>query len=304
MASQNIATGGAHQQNGRWFHFGPFRQNYYQVIVQQMYLESFRQLNDRPIRQLIDQPNDRPIDRPIDQPIDNHGSTRETARQLAAKPSYEPIYWVVYQVIYRMLMATIATMLLALGVSSDDISSEGISLEGISLEGISLEGISSEGISLEAISLEAISIEDISSEGSNISLWVHAYNLIHQREAELMKSYIQVLDVLFTDSSLPTTGDLLNVHCVKSILCNLSSIREKKEIQLSFPTDIELLEELERLAKLLFPSDMVVKTTANAEPHTALAWSGVSLFISVSKKRVSISIKGVSLTKIASCKWL
>lgn len=79
-----------------------------------------------------------------------------------------------------------------------------------------------------------------------------------------------------TDSLTPTS--------VESIVRQLMNDRNKKQWRISLlGKDVCIRQQVERLAKFLLWSDPLVKAVVSAQPCAALAWSGVSFFLSVRK---------------------
>ncbi|UKZ63248.1 uncharacterized protein TrAtP1_004476 [Trichoderma atroviride] len=118
-----------------------------------------------------------------------------------------------------------------------------------------------------------------SSTSSRFDLWSRAYELVQQREGELMEEYLKYLDTVLKNVSPSTDKDLLNPEYIKCIVNQLFDSREKDGIYVQFPSgNTAAREEIEKLAKFLLWSDSIIKTTVNTEPHAALAYSGVSLF--------------------------
>lgn len=127
-----------------------------------------------------------------------------------------------------------------------------------------------------------------SSTNNDFNLWSRAYELAQQRQDELMNDFIKHLDTLHINFPLGTNRDVMDLSYVECVMKELLAIREKNEISLSVPkANTEVREEIEKLAKFLLWSDSMVKTAVNTEPHVALAWSGVSLFLlALSKSQI------------------
>ncbi|KAL6799970.1 hypothetical protein J3E68DRAFT_397046 [Trichoderma sp. SZMC 28012] len=71
----------------------------------------------------------------------------------------------------------------------------------------------------------------------------------------------------------------------KCVVNKLFIIREANGISLSVPVNnTDIRQEIEKLAEFLLWSDSIIKAAVNTEPHVALAWSGVSLFLLVSHR--------------------
>jgi len=83
-------------------------------------------------------------------------------------------------------------------------------------------------------------------------------------------------------SGFVTSVDLDTPPSVESIVKTLLEDREKKAWRVSIlGKDIKIRKQAERLAKFLLWSDPIVQKALSAQPYAALAWSGVSLLLSV-----------------------
>jgi ankyrin repeat domain-containing protein 50 len=97
-----------------------------------------------------------------------------------------------------------------------------------------------------------------------------------------MADYNKHLDSLQGDSA--ASADLSTPRSVESFVKQLLEDRGNKQWQVSLPSkDIKIREQVEKLAKFLLWSDPFVKSAVSAQPHAALAWSGVSLLLPVGK---------------------
>jgi hypothetical protein len=116
---------------------------------------------------------------------------------------------------------------------------------------------------------------------ADIDPWARAYEIVQQREPELMTDYKRHIASLQDDAA---PGDVLTPRTVESVVNKLFEAREKMQWRISFlGNDIRIREQVERLAKFLLWSDPVVKNALSAQPYAALAWSGVSILLPVSK---------------------
>lgn len=98
-----------------------------------------------------------------------------------------------------------------------------------------------------------------------------------------MEEYLHYVDTFLLNTCPSTDRDLLSPQYVKIIVNQLLGLRENGGIHMQFPTaNAAEREEVKKLAKFLLLSDSIVKTAVNTEPHAALAWSGISLFLLVS----------------------
>ncbi|GAP91555.2 putative ankyrin repeat-containing domain [Rosellinia necatrix] len=108
--------------------------------------------------------------------------------------------------------------------------------------------------------------------------WRRAYEIVRAREPELMEDYRRHLASLQANAS--AHADLSTPRSVECIMEQLLEHREKKQWRVSLlGRDIKIREQVEKLAKFLVWSDSVVKNALSAQPHAALAWSGVSLLL-------------------------
>jgi ankyrin repeat domain-containing protein 50 len=116
----------------------------------------------------------------------------------------------------------------------------------------------------------------------NVDPWTRAYKIVQEREDRLMADYNVHLASLQGDAV--ASADLSTSRSVESIVKKLSEDREQKQWRVSLlDHDIKIRTQVERLTKFLLWSDPIVKTAISAQPHAALAWSGVSLLLPVGK---------------------
>lgn len=119
------------------------------------------------------------------------------------------------------------------------------------------------------------------SQDSN-DIWGRAYALAKEREEELMGDYERHIASL--EGVAVATNGFSDPHDVEVQVKQLLELRQKKKIKVSISGhDIIMREQIEKLAKFLIWSDSIVKEAVSAQPYAALAWSGVSLFLPVSK---------------------
>lgn len=77
-------------------------------------------------------------------------------------------------------------------------------------------------------------------------------------------------------------ADLSTRRSVESIVNALLEDREKRQWRVSLlGNDVKIREQAEKLTKFLLWTDPIVKSAVSAQPHAALAWSGVSLVLPV-----------------------
>ena len=110
-------------------------------------------------------------------------------------------------------------------------------------------------------------------------LWGQAYNLLKQRDGDLVTAY---KDHLTSCKRVPTTAAdslLTSESAVGQLLVN----RESKQWRLPWlGVDVKVREQLEKLVKFALWSDTIVQQALAAQPHVALAWSAVSILLPVS----------------------
>jgi len=115
---------------------------------------------------------------------------------------------------------------------------------------------------------------------ADIDPWARAYEVVQERERELMSDYKRHIASLQDDTA--ASGDLLTPRTVESVVNKLFEVREKKQWRVSLlGNDVKIRDQVERLAKFLLWSDPVVKNAISAQPYAALAWSGVSILLPV-----------------------
>jgi hypothetical protein len=105
--------------------------------------------------------------------------------------------------------------------------------------------------------------------------------MFEKRQPELVGDYKKHLDSVLNN---PTAGvDLTNRQSVQRTVKQLLEVREKEKWVVPFMgKDIKIREQAERLVKFVLWLDPMVKTAVIAQPHAALAWTGVSLLLPVS----------------------
>lgn len=80
---------------------------------------------------------------------------------------------------------------------------------------------------------------------------------------------------------------------VERIVAELVSDGEKKQWRVSLlGKDINIREQVERLAKFLLWSDSLVQAAVSNQPYAALAWSGASIFLSIRRVVVNMTRGG------------
>lgn len=129
---------------------------------------------------------------------------------------------------------------------------------------------------------------------ADIDPWARAWAIVQERERELMVDYKRHIaslqedassqDDIYSQDDTSAQGDLFTPRNVESVVNKLIEVRNGKQWRVSLlGNDVKIREQVERLAKFLLWSDPVVKQALSIQPYAALAWSGVSILIPVSK---------------------
>jgi hypothetical protein len=119
------------------------------------------------------------------------------------------------------------------------------------------------------------------SPTTDIKPWARAYEVFEERQPELAGDYKKHLDSVLNNSAAGV--DLTNTQSVQRTMKQLLEVREKEKWVVPFMgKDIKIREQAERLVKFLLWFDPIVKNAVSAQPHAALAWTGVSLLLPVS----------------------
>lgn len=114
------------------------------------------------------------------------------------------------------------------------------------------------------------------------NFWLGAYDLVQQRDGDLMASYKNILETICAEIPPQADGDLLDPPYVEHLVKKLLEFRKNNEIKISFlNADTEMQEQIEKLARFLIWSNSMVDALATTHPHVALACSGATLFIQV-----------------------
>ncbi|KAL7904654.1 hypothetical protein GGI35DRAFT_198084 [Trichoderma velutinum] len=160
--------------------------------------------------------------------------------------------------------------------STKNIATSGANQNNIGIE-ITFIKIISQGINWISNATK-VAIFGKSLPDSNTNLWIGAYALAQQQESDLMESYMNHLDTLI-DDPLVIVKDLLNPQYVESAVKKLLDIRKSIKIQIWVSSSNgQIQEQIDKLASFLIGSYPIINS---AEPHVALAWPGVSLFLSL-----------------------
>ncbi|KAL7915257.1 hypothetical protein GGI35DRAFT_488987 [Trichoderma velutinum] len=110
--------------------------------------------------------------------------------------------------------------------------------------------------------------------------WALAFKIVQERESKLMLAYEEYLSSLQGENA--ASGDISIPEFIKSIVDRTLEDREKKRWRVSlFGIDVKVKVQVERLTKFLLWSESIVKAAKSSQPYAALAWSGVSLLLSL-----------------------
>ncbi|KAL7935416.1 ankyrin repeat protein [Trichoderma chlorosporum] len=121
-----------------------------------------------------------------------------------------------------------------------------------------------------------------SSTNDAIGLWKCAFELVNKREAKLMEIYANHLEASYATGPLVSEKDFLSSHYVNFIVSQFISNQEKNKGNISLPTtDTEIQKEIDKLKNFSNWSHTLVSAVLESQPHTALAWSGPSIFLSL-----------------------
>jgi hypothetical protein len=125
--------------------------------------------------------------------------------------------------------------------------------------------------------------EDASKSLNNESdLWLRAYTGLQEQQPELMKAYSTHLASL-QDAQEHGSG-IPNERSVKSVVNQLLDNREKKQYRVPLlKKDVKIRDQVEKVARFVLWFDPIVKSAVSTQPYAALAWSGASLLLPVSK---------------------
>jgi hypothetical protein len=121
-----------------------------------------------------------------------------------------------------------------------------------------------------------------------IDVWAGAYETFRKRESELSADYEKYLISFLDDAD--GLGERLDVQSMERVVAQLLEVRKKKQWHISLlGKNINIREQSEKLGKFLLWSDGLVKSTVSFQPYAALAWSGVSIFLTVSIHHLTLS---------------
>ncbi|KAJ6178877.1 hypothetical protein N7519_009338 [Penicillium mononematosum] len=100
------------------------------------------------------------------------------------------------------------------------------------------------------------------SATQDIDIWTSAYEVVENREPELMTDYAS------------------HLAYIQDVVKQLLGEREKKQWRLPLlGNNVIIRKQAERLAKVLLWADPVVKRAVSTQPYAALAWSSVSILL-------------------------
>lgn len=113
-------------------------------------------------------------------------------------------------------------------------------------------------------------------------LWLRAYTVLQEQQPQLMKAYNTHLASLQHDQE--HGSGVPNERSVKLVVNQLLDDREKKKYRVPLlKKDVKIRDQVEKVARFALWFDPVVKNAVSTQPYAALAWSGASLLLPVSK---------------------
>lgn len=127
-------------------------------------------------------------------------------------------------------------------------------------------------------------VDDTSPSGKILTrqdLWPRAYEVLQQREPDLVADYKRHLKTPKSNSTSDT--NLLDSGFAASTVQQLLENRDKKQWHISLlGKDVKIRAMAETLTKILLWSDDIVKDAVSSQPYAALAWSAISMLLPVS----------------------
>jgi hypothetical protein len=124
--------------------------------------------------------------------------------------------------------------------------------------------------------------EDAPKSFNESDLWLRAYMKLQEQQPELIKAYNTHLASLQHDQE--NRGGIQNERSVKSVVNQLLDDREKKQYRVPLlKKDVKIRDQVEKVARFVLWFDPIVKSAVSTQPYAALAWSGASLLLPVSK---------------------
>lgn len=127
-------------------------------------------------------------------------------------------------------------------------------------------------------SAEGVTAEEIRSK----DLWMHAYEILKLRDPELVAAFegcSTSTDVTHTASA----SSALSPDLIDSIIKSKLEDHEAKRLVVRLGKEpIKVREQGEKIIRFIISSNTFISTAIDAQPFAALAWSGVSIILTVS----------------------
>ncbi|CAG8265098.1 unnamed protein product [Penicillium salamii] len=115
---------------------------------------------------------------------------------------------------------------------------------------------------------------------TDIEPWARAYEIVQNREPELVQGYVRHLVSLQDEGENAVNTDLSTPKSVESTMKKLIDIRKEKQWRVSlFGKEVRIREKIEMLEKFIVWSEPFVTKAVSAHPYAALGWAGVALFL-------------------------
>lgn len=122
-------------------------------------------------------------------------------------------------------------------------------------------------------------------EELSTNLWKHAYEALKVRDSELITEYERQIasEIDHTVATPPTSGQGL----IEGIVRKKLDDRETSQLVVHLGKEpIKVREQGEKIIKFILWSSSFISAAVIAQPYAALAWSGVSILLSVSKLQI------------------
>jgi hypothetical protein len=111
-------------------------------------------------------------------------------------------------------------------------------------------------------------------------MWRLAYNELQKEDPELIEAYSLSLEFIDPTSSNP----LSSPESIQDIVSALTRAREAKQWTVAFGArQIKVRAQVEKLVKFAHGCNSIIGPAAKSQPYAALAWSGVTVCLSVSE---------------------
>ncbi|KAK5993626.1 Vegetative incompatibility HET-E-1-like protein [Cladobotryum mycophilum] len=114
-------------------------------------------------------------------------------------------------------------------------------------------------------------------------LWAEAFRKFEARESDLAADYTRHLKAFHNSGSNNSGGStnfLSNATSAEALMRGLLADREKKQWRVPLlEKDVKIRAQIEKLTKFCLYTDEIVKQAFSAQPHAAMAWSGVSILL-------------------------